>query len=553
MKTSIRNLTLMVVLALTMTASAASAIAEFIFQVSFAQDGPATLEFGVKSDKTNVPEPPIGTPGDTVLKHIFFVGAGDETQAQAVDYEQLACSYLPGDTSTVWKLQSIADATVYFKLVEGTAPSNLTIDDGETDAVPLADGDSAKLVKGKTYVIRCGGATINPLGTIHTSMIKGSDTVTVPFPEGYAITPDGWNSGKTSNVYAFDANGNAIEGAAPEISSADVMTTPFTVANLPEDTAFFQFAFDYMASGNAMRSVVIVDVTTPVSTTLEAVEFAAYDSEGAIVVEDDNNLQGTADPVQDSVVNVFASNDSRDGFVKLTYSITTDEETGPAQFPLALDFLPETDKYEVVIDEGAPMGATKIEYGDTSIVATPSDGQYTFNGMDIPKGATATLTLVLNVASGAEQVNVSPVLVINDNDWRMPSLYLLPQDNSGTLDIDGNGIVNEEDALMFYLFVALGGVDDPDGMYVDDIIQGIDETVVDAEAALDLMKGVPSFLDYDGNGTIMEEDALMMYLFIALGGVDDPDGMYVDDIIQGIDETAVDAETALENFKKYSR
>ena len=59
-------------------------------------------------------------------------------------------------------------------------------------------------------------------------------------------------------------------------------------------------------------------------------------------------------------------------------------------------------------------------------------------------------------------------------------------------------------------------------------------------------------MDIDGNGVITEDDAIMMYNFIALGGIDDPESMFVEDIIQGIDETQVDAEKALENFKKYA-
>ena len=89
-------------------------------------------------------------------------------------------------------------------------------------------------------------------------------------------------------------------------------------------------------------------------------------------------------------------------------------------------------------------------------------------------------------------------------------------------------------------------------MFVEDIIQGIDETQVDAEAALALLKTLAAFLDYDENGDITEDDAIMMYNFIALGGIDDPESMFVEDIIQGIDETQVDAEKALENFKKYA-
>jgi FMN-dependent NADH-azoreductase len=105
---------------------------------------------------------------------------------------------------------------------------------------------------------------------------------------------------------------------------------------------------------------------------------------------------------------------------------------------------------------------------------------------------------------------------------------------------------------MMYNFIALGGIDDPESMFVEDIIQGIDESQVDAEAALATLKSLAAFLDYDENGAITEDDAIMMYNFIALGGIDDPESMFVEDIIQGIDETQVDAEKALENFKKYA-
>jgi hypothetical protein len=43
-----------------------------------------------------------------------------------------------------------------------------------------------------------------------------------------------------------------------------------------------------------------------------------------------------------------------------------------------------------------------------------------------------------------------------------------------------------------------------------------------------------------------------MYNFIALGGVDDPDSMYEDDIIQGV-SGEVDPTTALANLKAYAK
>ena len=125
----------------------------------------------------------------------------------------------------------------------------------------------------------------------------------------------------------------------------------------------------------------------------------------------------------------------------------------------------------------------------------------------------------------------------------------------GTMDIDCNGEVTEEDAIMMFCFVVLGGVDDPDSMFVEDILICVDETKVDAETALATLKAVPSFLDYDGDGEITEEDAIMLYVYIVMGGVDYPDDISVDTLLQAIDERKQDrskAETALEMFRKLS-
>ena len=591
MRTSIRIVTLVTVFLFAIAASHAYggtkatrsvSASNFIFNISLTTDGPATLEFGV-ADNVNVPYPPIGTPADTSLKHIFFIGSGDAALGQAADYSQLACCYLSGETPLVWKLQSLADTTIYFSMKEGDDPQNLTIGDGESEPKDLRADGSFRLTKGTTYFIRPSNVTINPIGTIRTAMLKGSTALKVPFPKGYTITPDVWKNGKTNKVFAFTEDGAPLftineetalpiyEGEAFELSSLDLTTNQYTIANLPENAAYFQFGFDYADEhGTTLSSLVVVDVTDPIAVTLTSIEYGAYDKNGDVAVEDDKPLSGTADPASTRVLPVpatIASKDpnddnsrkdpdddnSRDSYVKMEYTIVTSAVDGPSNFNFFVDCLPVTELYTVVTDAESPFGATRIEDGNGgSFQAAKSGNEYTFTGMNLPAGTTATLTVVLKVEEGAIQTNVTPTLIIAGNEWPLTSLYILPED-AGTLDIDGNGVVNEEDALMFYLFVALGGVDDPDGMYVDDIIQGIEETVVDAEAALDLMKGLPTFLDYDGNGTITEEDALMMYLFIALGGVDDPDGMYVDDIIQGIDETMVDAETALETFKKLAR
>ena len=88
-------------------------------------------------------------------------------------------------------------------------------------------------------------------------------------------------------------------------------------------------------------------------------------------------------------------------------------------------------------------------------------------------------------------------------------------------------------------------------MFEDVITQGVTGEV-DAAAALATLKSLANFLDYDGGGTITEDDAIMMYNFIALGGVDDPDSMFEDVITQGV-TGEVNAPAALANFKAYAK
>ena len=105
----------------------------------------------------------------------------------------------------------------------------------------------------------------------------------------------------------------------------------------------------------------------------------------------------------------------------------------------------------------------------------------------------------------------------------------------------------------------MGGVDNPDDISADTLLQGIDENKqdqVDADAALALLQALPTFLDYDGDGDITEEDAIMLYVFILMGGVDNPDDISADTLLQAIDESKQDldkAETALANFQRLSQ
>ena len=540
MKTSIRIVTLATVFLFALAASHAFggtkatrnvSSSPFVFDVSLTADGPATLEFGV-TDKNNVPYPPIGTPADASLKHIFFVGSGLPEVGSAADYSQLACNFLSGDTPQVWKLQSLADTTVYFSLKEGEDPGDLTIDDGESEAVELHDGTSAKLVKGKSYYIR-RSVEINPIGTIRTSMLKGATTVKVPFPEGYVIAPNGWEDGKTLQVFAYDADGKALftddtptyPDGAIELSCPDLTVNPFTVTNLPENAAYFQFGFDYTKDGETLNSLVVVDVTTPVAVTLTSIEYGAYDAEGAVVVEDEQELHGTADPASTAVLSVPASTDSRDGYVKLVYNVSTIEDGGPSTFDFFVDCLPLTELYTVVTDANAPLGATQIKCGDADpVFATLAGEEYTFNGMNMPAGSEATLTVVLKVEQGAEQANVIPSLIIAGNEWPMTSLYILPVDNSGTLDFDGDGDIDNDDAMYLYNFVLndCPGDEDADWFTGESIMDfttldtGSEEDIEKANSALACLRKSMATLviDFDEDGAVDNNDAMYLYNYV---------------------------------------
>ena len=153
---------------------------------------------------------------------------------------------------------------------------------------------------------------------------------------------------------------------------------------------------------------------------------------------------------------------------------------------------------------------------------------------------------------------VKPVITIDGNAVELePVQFILV--SGGTMDIDGDGIITEEDAIMMYIFVLMGGVDNPDDISEETLLQGIDDNKqdkVDAAAALAMLQALPAFLDYDGDGTITEEDAIMLYVYILMGGVDNPDDISADTLLQAIDENKQDqakAETALANFQKYSQ
>ena len=228
----------------------------------------------------------------------------------------------------------------------------------------------------------------------------------------------------------------------------------------------------------------------------------------------------------------------------LTYKIDYDDQTAGKEFTYNV----QTPLKLVGINDSY---AVEYAFSDTedyagAYTAMPADGaKYTSNA------STKYLKLKVTVTEKCESGEVEPSISSADAESIEMAKVVFYVFNGGTLDIDGNGEITEDDAIMMYNFIALGGVDDPQSMYEDDIIQGVSGEV-DATAALAVLRSLAAFLDYDGGGTITEDDAIMMYNFIALGGVDDPDSMYEDDIIQGV-SGEVDPTTALANLKAYAK
>ena len=546
MKTSTRITTLLSVFLFALVASA-----EFVYQVSFEANAAPTLMFGISKEKAIVPYPPYGTPADGAINHIFFVGSGDAASPQATDFGQLACSYYNGKDSdkVVWQLQSISDAQVYFKLANGTAPSSLTIDDGEADPVAI-DENPVAVEKGKTYFIRANGATIKPIGTLEVSVIRSNPSFSFkePYPEGYEITP-------SKTIYAFKEDGTAVDNNIKLTSNNGVIN----VANFPADAAYFQYGFDYKVGSEKMSSVVVVEVTDSVSTKLTGIAYAAYDGQGAIAKDDEEQeIKGDADPASTKVFNVPTSDDAKTVYLTFTYGIATAAAANEAA--LAVGFLPVTDQYEVVTDAASPAGATKIEYDNTSINATKANDGFEFAGLNLPANSTATLTLVLKLGADAAQANVLPELLINNESLDLTAVYVNPTGTSGTLDFDNDGDIDNDDAMYLYNFV-LSGCPLDDWFTAESILgfTNLDATNADdmakAETALACMRKNLAMLDFDGDGDNDNDDAMYVYNFV-LSGCPMEDWFTAESILgftnldAGNADDMAKAETALNSLRK---
>ena len=490
------------------------------------------LRFGLGSANDLVPLPPVAV----VPNFAWFEGPGDITVSTTGNddvFSKLG-EYIKADAdAALWQLYVRDSMKITFVLAAGSVPAGAVLkiypEGAEDEAVEWTDGMVLDAKANTTYLIdyRKTASTTKALGTPpvkQVQMRRGTTSLVIDFdiPEGCSLKGD-------SNVLAFSRSVearttvyNALDGTYGKFNAGTKTLTMSKMTNVD------QIRFNYWftdGTRTSEKAIVFVDVTDSLMTSLvkktDAATGTTYSGSVVAVDPDEEGYAGTV----------------------LTYKIELDNATVGKALTLKVrtpKFTPDADAYAV------QYYFTNSEDGAGSYLDLPEDGAvYTATSATIYLKVKATLTGKCD--AGDVVPSITPA---NGEEIEMESVYMTIL-SGGTLDIDGNGEITEDDAIMMYNFIVLGGVDDPMSMYEDDIIQGVTGEV-DATAALAVLRSLAAFLDYDGNGTISDDDAIMMYNFIVLGGIDDPDSMYEEDIIQGV-SGEVDAATALANFKAYAK
>ena len=519
------------------------------FQMALDLDGKDTSRvFGLKAEADMTDSdflPVVPVLGIVIQKYIYFEGPGTREVVKPTPYSganerpftdmsMLSVYMKPEASAALWKVYLTGDnGKITFRLISGSLPAGSVLkvypEGKENEAINItettvldAQADVAYLIDYRETAATQTALACPPLKYFQMSNGKKVLPLVFDVPEGLSIESD-------STVYPFSFNAETYEYVAlgEGLGSFNAANTTLTMTNL-DNVSRIQFNYWFTdGTRTSEKAVVIVDVIDGIKTSLVKKEGVA-----------------TGKTYSGSFIGVDPDAADYAGTV-MTYKIDFDAATVGKNVTLKINVrkLPPNNvpfgiEYCFVNDADAVADYIELPFGDSVDYSVTSDSIY--------------LKVKATLTSKCENGPVTPSLTLIDGEafeMESVSLYLV---SGGTMDIDGNGDITEDDAIMMYNFIALGGIDDPESMFVEDIIQGIDETQVDAEAALATLKSLAAFLDYDENGDITEDDAIMMYNFIALGGIDDPESMFVEDIIQGIDETQVDAEKALENFKKYA-
>ncbi len=518
--------------ALVMMVSLSAQAAQFTMKITVNDSVKGSwLTFGLGAQRELLPVPPIFYASSEILS--WLEGPGDIDVAYTVDDYSKLTEYVKQDAnSALWKVFVRDEQKYTFNLSSGSLPSGSVLkiypEGDEANAVILEDGTNYNVQANTTYLIdyRETSSTAQALaapGVKRFQMSRGAKTLVLDFdiPEGYTLKAD-------SNVIAYGAFNEdllypVLDG---KHGSFNATTSTLTMTNM-EGVARVQFNYWYaQGATTSEKGLVIVDVNDSLATTLVSrVDVATSEPYTGAVVTVDPEAAGYAGTVLTYKIDF----DNATLGQPLTYNVET---------PLKLPGIDDAYAVEYA------FSTTEDYTGDYT--ALPEGGiAYTSNA------ATMYLKLKVTLTSKCESGEVEPSITTGASETIAMKTVVFYVVGGGTMDIDGNGEIIVEDAIMMYNFIALGGVTRPNRVTERQITQGVDTSKVDSAKALETLRSLAAFLDYDENGEIIVEDAIMMYNFIALGGVTRPNRVTERQITQGVDTSKVEAAKALENFRKY--
>ncbi len=147
-------------------------------------------------------------------------------------------------------------------------------------------------------------------------------------------------------------------------------------------------------------------------------------------------------------------------------------------------------------------GAAALSYGEDATIT-------------LGEGSTSVTLAAQALKGGYKPIAAS---LFDEEDQRIATVnwVILP---SGTLDYDGNGEVDMDDAMYVYNLVGAGCPTPEDDWFVAADLQPFttNATWELLQAALETLQGLPSQLDFDGNGEVDMDDAMYLYNFVGAG------------------------------------
>ncbi|MGN0866586.1 MAG: hypothetical protein ACI4SG_02775 [Oligosphaeraceae bacterium] len=181
-------------------------------------------------------------------------------------------------------------------------------------------------------------------------------------------------------------------------------------------------------------------------------------------------------------------------------------------------------------------GAASLDYEEDATITLAAD-------------ATGVTLAALALKGGYKPISAS---LFNEDGQRIATVnwVILP---SGTLDYDGNGEVDMDDAMYVYNLVGAGCPTPEDDWFVSADLQPFTTNATSEllQAALETLQGLPSQLDFDGSGEVDMDDAMYLYNYVGAGCPAAEDDWFVSADLQPFTTNATQErlQTALETLQ----